>query len=259
MYTKEGLSHDISRILGIGAQSWIWERQDVRGRLNQVLAAASPGLEGRQVIAEMLEYCWCAYSKAYIASGDQLIGRSEDLTSAKRKVANIDLARGQTLFDHGTRGNILEMDKWVPIVNDAWVMGGVHRHADFHLVSPRAVVNLWYSGADGQRLVVTAREILGLIRFGYRRTVSGDGKVKYVCGDPYLAMASSLPQYAQEIREKEVLGMAATTELVGIRDDLANQILRFQDPAYRPQHQVARYAKPADKSPARRWPVTGAN
>ena len=67
-----------------------------------------------------------------------MIGRVADINGFKAKVAAIGI----------TRRDLLEMDKWTPVVNDCWVLGGVHRRAAFRLESPRALDNLW-EGARG--------------------------------------------------------------------------------------------------------------
>lgn len=66
----------------------------------------------------------------------------------------------------GARGNVLKMDRWHPTMNDCWVLGGVHRSATFKLVSPRTPDNIWNVSRGVP--VVTAREMLGLLRYGYR-------------------------------------------------------------------------------------------
>ena len=69
-----------------------------------------------------------------------------------------------TFLDKGTTGNVLNQDKWAAPVNDAWLLGGIHRKANFRLASPKIIENLWNTNGY---LVVTAREIIGLITFGY--------------------------------------------------------------------------------------------
>jgi hypothetical protein len=69
-----------------------------------------------------------------------------------------------TFLDKGTTGNVLNQDKWAAPVNDAWLLGGIHRKANFRLASPKIIENLWNTNGY---LVVTAREIIGLINFGY--------------------------------------------------------------------------------------------
>ena len=78
------------------------------------------------------------------------------------------LPTARNLFQNGARGNALLMDKWATMMNDAWLLGGMHRGADFQLASPLNMENLWNRG--GGYLIVTARELLGLTSFGYEQT-----------------------------------------------------------------------------------------
>jgi hypothetical protein len=110
------------------------------------------------------------------AAGHQVIGRVTHLTGAGlyKQVADVSGLRG-TLFDPGAQGNLLQMDKWARVVNDSWILGGVHRAATFRLTSPRSLENLWnFSGGYAS---VTAREILGLLHFGYGFQQVGPWKV----------------------------------------------------------------------------------
>jgi len=68
-------------------------------------------------------------------------------------------------YSPGARGNVLKMDRWHPTMNDCWVLGGVHRSAIFRLVSPRTPDNIW--NVSQGFFVVTARELLGLMHYGY--------------------------------------------------------------------------------------------
>jgi hypothetical protein len=119
-------------------------------------------------------YCFQVYTKALSASGDQVIGREADLqrSGLYRKVADIHRqangGRAATLFGANAQGNLLLMDKWMTVMNDAWLLGGIHRGANYRLASPRSLQNLW--NFDGGYLVVTARELIGLKNWGYELT-----------------------------------------------------------------------------------------
>jgi hypothetical protein len=223
-YTKTSLAEALTR-LGSKKANWIWEKE--QGGANPVLADKYRNYnanKNKHGWSELFDYCWCVYEKAFTATGDQLIGRVADLKGFKAKVAGIIVERGDTLFNSSTQGNILEMDKWSPVVNDCWILGGVHRRADFRLESPRAMANLW----DGDRkgLVVTAREILGLTRFGYERVVQ-QNLVKYVSKSPLRSLTATLEAYAECIAAQEKAGPIAAIRLMGLRDDVAAQIRGF--------------------------------
>lgn len=55
----------------------------------------------------------------------------------------------------------LQAKHWSPLVNDAWILGGVHGGHDFMIVSPLSWYNLWAPWTPYKN-TVTAREILGL-------------------------------------------------------------------------------------------------
>ena len=146
---------------------------------------------GQNFLNDVLEYCWLAYSKALNAAGPQLVGRQGDLW-IDRYLTPAGMQNKQPLWDPQTKGTILSVDKWAPVVNDCWVLGGVHRLADFQLVSIRSVQNLW--NFKDNLPVVTAREILGLLNFGYSFDQKPD-VVKLVCTDKGKAQQATIRSY----------------------------------------------------------------
>lgn len=137
------------------------------------------------LVGELTAFCFKCYQRANTAHGDQVIGRFNDLLrdGIYQKVARMMPANpvfqvphfqrptARNLFQRGAQGNALLMDKWATMMNDAWLLGGMHRGANFQLASPRIPDNLWNHG--GGYLVVTAREILGLQEFGYELDDTG--------------------------------------------------------------------------------------
>ncbi len=137
------------------------------------------------LVGELTAFCFKCYQRANTANGDQIIGRFSDLLrdGIYQKVARMmpqnpvvtlhawQQPTARNLFQRGARGNALLMDKWATMMNDAWLLGGMHRGADFQLASPRIPDNLWNHG--GGYLVVTAREILGLQEYGYELDETG--------------------------------------------------------------------------------------
>jgi len=169
-YTPQTIRLDIARI---GTASWDWAganpgviRPDLRSRNPTLDQTATTGLTNAALQEELAEYCWTCYSKTLASKGHMVIGRVSDLTAAGLHEKVADIGAGQYLFDHGTQGNLLRMDKWARVVNDAWLLGGVHRRATFRLASRITMGNLWNS--NGGYFVVTAREIAGLLHFGYQ-------------------------------------------------------------------------------------------
>ncbi|MBB1257590.1 hypothetical protein [Streptomyces alkaliterrae] len=62
------------------------------------------------------------------------------------------------------QGAVLDSRNWSILVNDAWLLAGVHAQAPFYLASPRSEQNI--VAADG-RLRVFGRELAGLKSFSY--------------------------------------------------------------------------------------------
>jgi hypothetical protein len=141
-----------------------------------------------------------------------LIGRTSDLwVSQQLSKVGITDPKTQFLWERFTEGNIQVMDKWAPTVNDCWVLGGVHRQADFELVSIRSVENLW--DFRGARHVVTAREILGLLHFGYKLHKE-PARVWFACEDRLAAQNATIEDYDPHMKEMEAKGPAAILPLL---------------------------------------------
>lgn len=197
-----------------GDNPFVWEA--TKGAVAPQLAAhfTIQGKVHRPVqnfVNDLTEYCWLVYSKALAAGGPQLIGRTNDLWVTEHlEKAGLDLKAKQTLWDAHTKGNIQVMEKWAPTVNDCWVLGGVHRRANFELVSERSIENLW--DFTGGRHVVTAREILGLLHFGYELE-QGSARTRFVCRDPGKAQAATVEQYDSHMKAMEAKGPAGILPL----------------------------------------------
>lgn len=229
-YTRVTMRQALARV-SAGDPKFVWEES--KGAVNPQLAAqpayqrAQTVYEGQTIANLLLEYSWLAYSKARQASGPQLIGRTGDLwVPTYLDQANLNPAA--TLWDPNTNGNIQKLDKWAPIVNDCWVLGGIHRRADFELVSVRTLQNLWdFKGVDGKPLhVVTAREILGILHFGYSfatRSVTS----RLVPVDTGKADAATVEAYAQLMQEESLKGSDSIRSVLQLDPKLQKQIHEF--------------------------------
>jgi len=229
-YTRVTMRQALAKVTG-GDPKFAWE--ETKGAVNPQLAAqpayqrAETVYEGQTIANLLLEYCWLAYSKARQASGPQLIGRKGDLWVPKYLgPANLDLAG--TLWDPNTQGNIQKLDKWAPTVNDCWVLGGIHRRADFELVSVRTLQNLWdFKGVDGKPLhVVTAREILGVLHFGYSFATRSDTS-RLVPVDTGKADAATVEAYDQLMQRASSKGPDSIRSVLQLDSKLQAQIQAF--------------------------------
>ncbi len=92
-------------------------------------------------------------------------------------------------------------NKWSIWLNDAFILGGIHSHAVFSLVSN---VNLKGDLNAQFPFNVTQRELLGLCKFGYSG-IAGDLKAgtQYKCTDTQLADAAMFKSYVEEMLSQE--------------------------------------------------------
>jgi hypothetical protein len=221
MVTMRAALKDIGISKGVSA--FVWEKPGQA--INPHLAKQFKYGRGQNFLNDMLEYCWLAYSKALNASGPQLIGRTGDLWIAQHlQRAGIKLEDQQTLWDPHTKGSIQVLDKWAPVVNDCWVLGGIHRLADFELVSIRTLKNLW--DFDKGFHVVTAREILGLLNFGYSLKQQPN-VTKLICTHPAKAQAATIQAYDNFMKGKESTGADSIRSILVIDPALKNEIQGF--------------------------------
>ncbi len=153
-YTQATIRRDLE---ALHVSAWDWPGDNPKGGAGTVSKEAA--------LDEISGYCWCAYEKALHATGDQVIGRVQHLNAAGLYEKVAEIVGKETLFGISAKGNLLKMDKWATVMNDSWILGGVHRSAKFRLASPRVMENLW-NFSQGIP-VVTAREICGLVHFGY--------------------------------------------------------------------------------------------
>lgn len=202
MYTQQSLRAELAKIYRNPSDGFMWEE--------------NPRPDG-VTLDDIAEYCWSAYWKARTATGVQVIGRIADIhKSIQEKIANI--MQGQTLLDEGTSGNVLKMDKWCLVMNDCWLLGGVHRNASFALMSGAVWQNVWNPQIGG--FVVTAREVIGLNEFGYVRqtgTAFGPGSLAmatYECKDLNAAHEADLESYHLAVALKESRGPLGAVDLI---------------------------------------------
>ncbi len=202
-YTKATLLADLKK-LGIKAFDWPGDKP---GQVRpEVRAGMSPSI-GAGVdteLAELAEYCWKSYEKSLNSSGNLLIGRVQHLQAAGLYAKVAEIVGDRTLFHGSAQGNLLQMDKWALVMNDAWILGGVHRQGLFQLASPRVMDNLW--NKDGY-FIVTAREIIGLLHFGYQFEQIGMYQC-FVSKSPVRATSADLIKYDALIKKKQTLAKA---------------------------------------------------
>jgi hypothetical protein len=205
-----------------GVNPFKWEE---KGDVHPELASQFKYGRGQNFLNDLLEYCWLVYSKALNSVGPQFIGRTGDLWVPKQlSKAGITDSKTQTLWDSFTQGNIQVMDKWSPTVNDCWVLGGVHRRANFELVSARTLRNLWDFKMGFH--IVTAREILGLLYFGYKLQQQPN-RVVLTCQNSAAALNATIEAYDNYMKSMEGKGPDSIRSVLVMDPALQDQIKTF--------------------------------
>jgi hypothetical protein len=153
-----------------------------------------------------IEEAWLVYQAASGQAPRQADGESLNCLVLGRKanehfvgvgIDDVLKANFGTMNDDNADGAVLQMPavKWTYLVNDAWVLGGVHSHKPFYIASERSPENI--CAINSRRLTVTARELTGLKSFGYNiHFRQGLGEVA-VCVDTDLADMASFETYNQ--------------------------------------------------------------
>ncbi len=131
-----------------------------------------------------------------------------------QKMSKIEFNFG--IASHETAGSIQRLlDKdWIVNVNDAWLLGGVHGHQEFHFASAKFYKNFFADLAD-YNLTVTGRELLGLLTAGYVRATGYDASLGDVmfCKNESTADEMTLVSYATIAQQYEGKGHNKTGEL----------------------------------------------
>lgn len=94
--------------------------------------------------------------------------------------------------------------KWSIWLNDSFILGGIHSHAVFHLVSNISDLQ----GNTSNALFpfnVTQRELIGLLTFGYAGSAPLLKGSEYTCTKTQLADAATFKSYCDEMVSRESL------------------------------------------------------
>ncbi len=176
--------------------------------------------------------CWQVYNNAQAPDHNRLVaGRLEHLGDEQIRIL------GKT--NASSSGSILRTENtWSIILNDSWILGGVHGHVNFELVSPVRgnVMDQNYTtdlSAD-RKFTVTGRELIGLKTFGYQQVYGPVEKISHdsrpadlpgtnillQCTNPQLADAATLTRYTNEVMKMAASGGATKAAGWQILDDM---------------------------------------
>ena len=162
-----------------------------------------------------IDMCWKLYQNSrYNRHGKLVCGTLNDLKKAKTKLGGTNSFHDGSVLDIPIRDQSSGRN-WTTLANDCWILGGIHAHLPFQLVSPPVKstfinANFDPSVHDSTRLMrVTARELLGLAAFGYKSAVNQEIDsesrrlgVRYElrCYDTAKADQATIASYLQVVR-----------------------------------------------------------
>lgn len=153
----------------------------------------TPALYDDHTLAS-IEVAWNVYQAAANTNLNMLLlGRWVQPSTPQQP--GIDLLAQQNFHvmdEVFTGGSIMNSANWTLLVNDAWVLGGIHAHTEFQLASPRTGDNIYDAGQH--RLTVTGREIVALVSYGYTINRLPLGEVA-LCSDPQRADIATFADY----------------------------------------------------------------
>ena len=130
----------------------------------------------------------------------QNFGATNDGSSPDPRTASGSGALNEPSATRATQGSVLHYPKgWNFLMNDSWILGGVHGQVEFHLASPRVADNIHSGGF----LTVTGRELTGLRAFGYMITKMINGTEIAHCVDETKAESATLSGYWQAMDRGE--------------------------------------------------------
>ena len=154
-----------------------------------------------------------------------------------------ELERWEVLFEEragdswsSVSGAILWDQQWTPGVNDAWLLGAIHRQFEFHytdnsmgggVTGPGSKVGpqgqLWSDDNTGDaKLRVTGRELLGLDHFGYERDRSlGDYQISFYLANHNKWRQATFTNYNRLMKDLHAQGIDA------IRNALVNLSIKI--------------------------------
>ena len=162
--------------------------------------ACNPPYEGRALAG--IEVAWNVYNAAQHTNLAFLIlGRWEEDSNLQHPGIDRTMRENLHIMDEVfAGGSIMDSSNWTILVNDAWLLGGVHSHTQFYLASPRTLDNIYDNVGPAPRLTATGRELTGLRVFGYTIQALPIGEIA-VCDNPALADMADFATYQQHIAQ----------------------------------------------------------
>jgi hypothetical protein len=149
--------------------------------------------------------CWRVYKAAFDVKLEVLvIGRVTALgNEVMKNFGTVDAADLDAIGVEPASGSVLRDHGWSILLNDAFLLGGVHALHQFRVASPRIGDNLYNSTKC--EMTVMGRELVGLKTFGYEpvREQSGAGEA-FIPKKPELALNATFEAYQKAVVQAEL-------------------------------------------------------
>ncbi|MEV4781834.1 hypothetical protein [Burkholderia sp. LMU1-1-1.1] len=148
-----------------------------------------------------IEIAWKIYQGAQQAHLNllvlgRMVAENTELTAGIDDLMRTNLLK---MNERQAGGSIMYTEKWSLLVNDAFLIGGIHSFTEFHLASPRERRNIRCSVGDfAGQLTVTGRELVALREFGYSVRKLPLGEV-FVCTDHKAAARADFATYVKKV------------------------------------------------------------
>jgi hypothetical protein len=152
-----------------------------------------------------------------------IVGRLVEQSSEAAPGIDDPLRKNFTRMNEGAQGgSVLNSDNWTMLMNDAWLLGGLHSTNPFYLASGRTSDNVKGTNA-AYPMTVTGRELIGITSSGYE-IVSGHPSLGEVARpvNTDAARSASLITYAEAVQNAVAEGR--------LKPEILQQIMAAAEP-----------------------------
>jgi len=174
---------------------------NTRTEFEEAVFSCNPPYPDEQLSS--IEVAWMVYRNTTMKSKFDFLVMGRWVTDSTPNTPGIDasLMRNLYVMDETFSGApIMNCSNWTLLVNDAWLLGGIHVFAQFQLASFITIENIYQTkGKFNNQLTVTGREVAGLKTFGYTKRQLSIGNV-FVCTDLNRANSANFNEYLHSIK-----------------------------------------------------------
>lgn len=145
---------------------------------------------------------WAVYDKVARSGGEMYVGRLAQTQQLYRRF-NLEDPTHFNLTP-GLPINVQKLARWSVCINDCWILGAIHTHKKFCLVTKIRNPGEIYDYGRGF-FIVTGRELYGLSKFGCEPEREWGSVMTFVCTNKQKADRATLRNYAS------LMGQAANS------------------------------------------------